>query len=349
MADLHGLIGAWCLVLLCGCDGRLMISEDARDAASSDANAGGLGGGGGSGGAGASATSSGAGGGSGTSGGGAGGVTSGTGGNDADASAGSSGTAGGSAGRAGFGGVGGSAGSSLRDGGAEAGLPPWPNPVCPAGSGSPLLGTWVGYVENYKFASGSDAVRVTILGADDATLCGTITFGTNALPPPPQDADVGYPVGMDFGLTVPALSPLEGFPHTLQSGSIAGKRGKFEAILYEPWKAWCALQHTTYLWYDDTFSCVSDWLAIYPPAGSGMPCAQTNPGTNESVPIDCGKLSLCGRSKAVCACDLIGCTAQPKNGSAVFDGQFIGGEATGTIKLPSIGMPLVNVYLQKSE
>lgn len=59
-------------------------------------------------------------------------------------------------------------------------------------SGSQLVGTWSGYVENYKFADQTDAITLTITNAQGA---GQLAVGTAAPPPPPTDPSVGYPPG----------------------------------------------------------------------------------------------------------------------------------------------------------
>jgi hypothetical protein len=268
--------------------------------------------------------------------------------------------AGGSAGSAGAGDAGGV--GPPRDAG------PWPDPtLCPSGGGSPLTGTWVGYVENHTFPSGSDAVRLTIRGASDGWFCGAIRFGADRpQPPPATNPDIGYPPELDPVYFV--SMPFEGFAHTLINGSVSGKRVKFQARLNELWKGWCALQTPYQLNDSDIYMCLPGWAAM---TGSTSPdggdaaagCVMIDPDKRQQVPVDCGKLDLC-RNHVVCTCDATSCFATPDTERYDFDGQVEGGELKGTFlaggavlpggsptsRSSSFAMPeLINVYFTKTD
>jgi hypothetical protein len=264
---------------------------------------------------------------------------------------GASGSGGSASGAAGAAGAGGSAGT----GGAIDAGPPG---ACPAGSGSPLLGSWIGYIENYMTPqSGSDVVRISIRGADSSTLCGAIAFGNQAAPPPPTDPNKNYPPDVNTINGVWNITPIDGFPHMIQSGVVAGKRVKFQATTREVWTAWCQLQ-TSYEWFTDNYRCLPNWGYGNAPPGTddsgvdaGMQCGQTNPATMQTVRRDCGQLSLCGVSSggSVCDCNATSCTVElSATGDISFDAQFDAAEAKGTIRFPQSAQ-LYNVYLTKSE
>jgi hypothetical protein len=98
------------------------------------------------------------------------------------------------------------------------------------------------------------------------------------------------------------------------------------------------------------YGCTRAWRPnIASPIDSGLPCEQVNPATGETVPIACGKLVLCGYlARSVCACNATGCTSQPAEGFAEFEGQFTAGEAKGTIRLPDTPQSF-NVHLTKTD
>jgi hypothetical protein len=76
-------------------------------------------------------------------------------------------------------------------------------------SGTTLSGTYMGYIQSYKFLDGSDTVVVTLTFAGD-TVTGTVYFGNGSPLPPATDPNVGYPPGFMGSNEV----PLEGFEFT---------------------------------------------------------------------------------------------------------------------------------------
>jgi hypothetical protein len=269
---------------------------------------------------------------------------------------------GGFAGTGGFGGTGGFAGTGFDGGwGGFAGswnrpdagpgrpLPPWNDPACPSGTASPLLGTWVGYVENRKFSSGSDVIHLTIRSADESTLCGSMTFG-DTTPLPPPNPDIGYPPNQDLSQSIPDFLPIEGYVHTLFNGLVSGKRVRFQTLGLEPWKAWCGLQksYVTDPW-NSTYSCLEGWgWQDWTPDGGATNCWVQDPNTNQSRPVDCGKMYDC-HNWMVCACNQSGCTADTVH-PIDFDAQFEPGQARGSIVLyTQNGQQVYNVYLTRTD
>jgi hypothetical protein len=134
-----------------------------------------------------------------------------------------------------------------------------------------LAGTWLGDFDSHRFASGSSAIRIDVLGAFDQPdgLCGTVTFGKGKAPPLATDPEAfppGEPPDPDpsFGST-----PLEGFPYEFYqsgrghfftidvdggvpqfvdagfsdaTGAVDGDRVHFGITLRQPMKSWCNLQ-----------------------------------------------------------------------------------------------------------
>jgi hypothetical protein len=250
-------------------------------------------------------------------------------------------------------GWGGFAGSRPPEAGPDVGpgrpLPPWDDPPCPSGATSPILGTWVGYVENNRFPSGSDALRLTIRAADATTMCGSLTYG-DPTPLPAPNPDVGYPPGVDFTSFVPVV-PIEGFAHTLHGATVSGKRVRFQTQSYEPFKAWCGLQKSSVKdpW-NSTYTCLPSggwWQQDWTPDGGARACYMMD-SFGQRTPIDCGKAIECGQWQ-VCACNVTGCTADTLY-PIDFDAQFEAGEARGSVVLyKQNGTQVFNVYLTKTD
>jgi len=195
-----------------------------------------------------------------------------------------------------------------------------------------VTGTWTGYIESYKFPSGSDALKMVLTGLPDGTVTGTLILGNKPAPPPPTNPEVGYP---------PDLRPLggpsatgtfwgEGFVHTVLVGKLTGKRLTFKISNVEVFKAWCELQTVI---YDggpsalDTWWCLPNWG--YSCCGSTpAECTQTNPATKEVVLRDCGKLYLCAVQR-VCNCTATKCSTYP-DGNVSFDIAIAGDDASGS-------------------
>ena len=370
------LAKAWCwIILLAGCGGRVQIGHDLPDAGKPPANSDaalGTGGTSGQGGSGAVAGSAGIAGSGGTAGssatGGAGGAgatagaggiagagvggaggTSGDGGTSGTGGAGGASGTGGAGGASGIGGTGpgGSAGSAGAAGtggsgpSADAGrLPPWPGPTpCPPYAPSPLIGQWVGRIENYQFPSGSNLVHLLIEGADDTSFCGSVTFGVGPLPPPATNPDVGYPPGADIQLlrsTGAWNAPYEGFNYRLSAAVVSGNDIRSTIYTREAWKSWCVLQ-APHLMENGFFRCMPKGIGeISREAGAdgAAECALVD-SSNRTV-IDCNKLLLCGGipgSDSACQCNAAGCMPHvlpTGDVTARFDGAVLRGNVRVT-------------------
>jgi hypothetical protein len=183
---------------------------------------------------------------------------------------------------------------------------------------------YVGYLESFKLASGSDRVLVAL--APDAT-AGTIFFGDGPVLGPPTGPDTTYPPG----LRTDPLSRVENFPFSLLNGRRSGDRLTFESNGAEVAKQWCEIQPTVYA------SCAGDTNAF---EGYGcMPNATTMEGINDCAwsnacgthPIDCGTLTYC-RWLQPCTCTSHGCTVNMNGrGDLQFDLVVSGAVATGSV------------------
>jgi len=163
---------------------------------------------------------------------------------------------------------------------------------------------WVGYAEAYKFADGSDNVRIVL----DAQGNGTLEIGNSPALTPATDADVAYPPNIFAGFEPPQSGDPEGritdlFPGVSYPIKMAAIQNARIQLLVNPWQVeqdWCALQTPYYAGGD--YRCVPNLGFLIP-----------EPGTCELIdddgtqhPIDCGKLSLCRGN--TCTCTAAGCS-----------------------------------------
>jgi len=193
---------------------------------------------------------------------------------------------------------------------------------------SESAGHWTGYTESIAFASGSDAIDLSLHLEADGSLAGEVILGAGTPPPPPTDGTIGWPVGSfspddldgPFGL-------LEGVPYHVQNVEWTALRLRFETILSEPWGPWCRLQ-SSFQWNVDppAWSC----------GGTNNSSTQLNPlrcvtGQSAStlMEVDCGWLSLC--SSPACACTATGCDQGTEKGFA-FDVALRGNTGDGSIR-----------------
>jgi hypothetical protein len=190
--------------------------------------------------------------------------------------------------------------------------------------------SWTGYVENFKFKSGSDALKLSFATDDAGHAVGTITFGQGAPPPPATDPNVEYPPS--FFASKPIAGTIgyiaEGYSYAF-TGTREGSRLRFKAPLRQLWSGWCALQ-TAY------------------PSGTCIPsnetrrdlaqndCAYHDTSTKQWPAIDCGKLRLCV-DVPPCQCDDTSCRVSLKVGGDVsLDVTISGSTARGSIGGPFI-------------
>jgi hypothetical protein len=226
----------------------------------------------------------------------------------------------------------------------EMGNPETTNEPCANGPQAPILGAWTGYVENQKWASGSDEIRMVITGANATQICGTVSLGSAPAPAPPSDPTVAYPPGEFDPTGTPGswdnqgslIKYAEGFVMPIAGAKIAGKRLTFQANWALPWKPWCALQtpvDVSVAGNGPTFACVG------------------NVGTDDTgchlVPsgtlIDCGTLLIAG---SICTYTPQGCTAGDQAcDSLSFDMQVSGDSTSGSVALGCTGVH--NIHLSR--
>jgi hypothetical protein len=208
---------------------------------------------------------------------------------------------------------------------ADVALASWPTADgCAAGNSLPLIGSWNGYVENFN-GPPWDTLRLVVLGASEGTgLCGTLTIGTGAPPPPATDPNVGYPPGVEI---VPFGQPLiVGYSYTLLEGSIQGSRVRFSIGLREVWREWCRLQSVCADKINPgQYACVPNGPAHASESG----CVVTDPSSHEDQLFDCNKFHLCNIAGGACHCTESGCFAEPSP-SMTFDLQLRDAELSGS-------------------
>lgn len=194
-----------------------------------------------------------------------------------------------------------------------------------SGASDPLAGTWVGYVENYHFRSGSDVITLTV--ASDGT--GTVRLGDQPTIPAAVDGTASYPEPVDpnYG-SIEVYQPYEGFDFTALDTSFTSARAKFAIASTEVWESWCPLQ-TSYELNATTFACMPNVTWTMDLQGAG--CTILDEATNTMVPIDCGHIMLCTQP-APCLCDATGCEASvlpSHHFDLVVDGDKLDGSLDG--------------------
>jgi hypothetical protein len=162
------------------------------------------------------------------------------------------------------------------------------------------------------------------LHVSGATVTGTIVFGSGSLPPA-TDPNVGYPPGVKWWPTPPPYFLGEGFAYTIVGGKLDGTRLQFGVGTTELWAAWCALQ-TPVPWDATSYDCLPNWAS----GGGNQGCFQTNPMTNMTVPVDCGKLYLCDQAYQTCTCTASSCAIRSTPPDTSFDMQLGGTKADGS-------------------
>jgi hypothetical protein len=206
-----------------------------------------------------------------------------------------------------------------------------------------LVGTWKGYVENFKFKDDTDAVLLVITSEAGA---GHITFGNSPAPPPATDPNVGYPPDVKSagpGGMPPFTGPYAGFAFTLVDPTYANDRLQFTIAVNELYAHWCELQ-TPIL--DEAnaggmYFCAHNWGFR---GGGPTACSQPDPSTMMDVPIDCEKLRLCQPGGA-CACTAQSCTVSLFYAVLHFDMTVAGSKANGSAQ--GLDQELHNVHFTK--
>jgi hypothetical protein len=180
---------------------------------------------------------------------------------------------------------------------------------------------WIGRLEKNQFQDGSSRMSMTIDFAPGGLVTGTILLGNGALLAPPTDPNAGYPPG-----TAGLVTLVEGFPYTLQNGTLQASHLTLQFSLDEVWAQWCSIQTprlATWGMADgnpppppDVYDCLGPLDGAAPngsfsvgPTGCGYEL--TDGGTSS---VDCAKFMLCGAAgSAVCQCSAAGCRV-PESG-----------------------------------
>lgn len=177
--------------------------------------------------------------------------------------------------------------------------------------------TWTGYVEKFKFQSGSDRIWI----AFTTPTTGTVTFGAPAVENEAINPDIGYPVGLVVKAQgiVDLPKQAERFAFTMLDVSRDDVRLQFTVDLREIWTRWCAAQTPVPSSWGEGFGCIP---VVYPPEvtfpADGSGCSfLTAPESTNRTSVDCGKAALCA-VMAACTCDAAHCE-RTRTDFAVFD------------------------------
>jgi hypothetical protein len=197
--------------------------------------------------------------------------------------------------------------------------------------------SWTGWVENYQFPSGSDALKLSFAVDESGNLVGHITMGSGSPPPPATDPNVGYPPGY-----APMSMPLgwEGFPFSMLNGKSTTNRLRFTMNGLEPWAGWCALQTPV----DDSGFCLPNW-GSFMNSTSNYCEMYSSDSPPKTITVDCGKLELCNHLM-VCVCSATSCTlnANGVGSGTTFDLAVAGDIASGS---GMVGGDTRNVHFTK--
>lgn len=197
-----------------------------------------------------------------------------------------------------------------------------------AGSGDASVDTYVGYIENFHFASGSDKVTLVL----DSASTGTMTFGDGPALAPPTDPNAGYPPDFVAGAITddPSTRNEENFAYSLTSSARVGDRLTFAVVPAEVWKQWCGLQ-TPISDGQNGYGCLTN-------AGGGGDANGCHLGVDDAgTPVDCAKFDLCYGGR-ICQCSSASCTVDITTPRRVIhvDVRFDGNTITGTTDLGPI-------------
>jgi hypothetical protein len=170
-----------------------------------------------------------------------------------------------------------------------------------------MTGTWNGYVELLKFASGSDQVSFDITAVTGTAVTGTVLFGNGTLLPPPTSASEDYPAGgaslFDSGMA----NEVEGFRYTMMDADLTDGRLTLSLDLFQLWGGWCALQ--------------TPITSPHPPPTFW--CGGADLMDQTQAQIDC---------QLICACTATACAPRDLSAAPIsFDLTLIDGELVGSV------------------
>jgi hypothetical protein len=153
--------------------------------------------------------------------------------------------------------------------------------------------SWTGYIEQYSFSSGSDALKLTFSTDDHGVAVGAVVFGQGTPPAPATNPDVGYPP--DFlqaarDHRIDAIYLAEGYSYAFDAGKLDGQRLQFSANLAQLWSGWCALQTSPAPGYGPCFLILSGQGGGFQSADLSMCTVNNFGGTGQELQVDCGKI-----------------------------------------------------------
>jgi len=169
-----------------------------------------------------------------------------------------------------------------------------------------VAGSWVGILETFAFASGSDAIVLNISAPPGGTASATVVFGDAPAPPPPTRPDVAWPAED----VLPLMAGLEGYPYQARALHREGTRVTFTLSRWSPWQEWCAMQ-TPVANQSLGHACVAapamaDSTGLVVRDAQGKCLEQTTP----PIAIDCAiAFPLCMGTPPICTCDARSCGA----------------------------------------
>lgn len=181
--------------------------------------------------------------------------------------------------------------------------------------------SWTGYIENFRFSSGSDVIKFSFATDPSGEVAGSVVFGNGTPPAPATDPNVGYPPGLGIQWPPFVYGPTEGLSYTITSGTLVSNRLRFTTNNFELWDGWCRMQPAP---TDGSDMCLPNWSG----GSKDGVCYQTSPAGKDVV-VDCGKLTLCFLNR-VCACSPSGCMANPAS-AVSFDMFMVSGSASGSV------------------
>jgi len=161
--------------------------------------------------------------------------------------------------------------------------------------------SWTGWIENFTFKSGSDAITFSLAFDPNGRIAGQVVFGNGTPPPPATDPNAGYPDDKAMG----PVFPIEGFAYTMVDGSITSNRIRFTVREHEPWTGWCALQTPPSDVSSGNTGCVLAGNGGADPANDLCLVWPAGQKFDAPVKVDCGKFFLC--TSGVCFCSPTGC------------------------------------------
>ncbi len=200
--------------------------------------------------------------------------------------------------------------------------------------------SWTGWVENYAFESGSDAITFSFASDPDGRIAGQVVLGSGTPPPPATDPNSGYPDDQAKGPTT-----IEGFPYTMFEGSITSNRIRFTFRPWEPWAGWCALQTPPSDVNSGNTRCLREGNGLLDPTNDLCLLYPSDQKFDAPVKVDCGVFFLC--QSAVCFCSPAGCRLRVPEDVAIpssrdyvpmvsFDMAYSGNLATGSMGSQSV-------------